>query len=118
MAPTDAIVKITSSAICGSDLHMYEGRTTVATGTIFGHEILGVIHEAGEAINQLKVGTGSSCPSTSPADVASTAHAVHERLADPRSGRRQRCLWLHQGHSQAEWVTKHLFVADEKSAHH
>jgi glutathione-independent formaldehyde dehydrogenase len=56
MAPTDAIVKITSAAICGSDLHMYEGRTTVKTGTIFGHEILGVIDQAGDAVQQLKLG--------------------------------------------------------------
>lgn len=55
-APTDAIVKITSAAICGSDLHMYEGRTTVKTGTIFGHEILGVIDQAGDAVQQLKTG--------------------------------------------------------------
>ena len=56
MAPTDAVVKITSTAICGSDLHMYEGRTTVKTGTIFGHEILGVIDQLGDAVQQLKVG--------------------------------------------------------------
>jgi glutathione-independent formaldehyde dehydrogenase len=55
-APTDAIVKVTSAAICGSDLHMYEGRTTVETGKIFGHEILGVIDQAGDAVTQLKVG--------------------------------------------------------------
>jgi len=56
LAPTDAIVKITSSAICGSDLHMYEGRTGIEHGKIFGHEILGVIEIAGQAITQLKAG--------------------------------------------------------------
>ena len=56
MNPTDAIVKVTSAAICGSDLHMYEGRTTVETGKIFGHEILGVIEQAGDAVRQLRVG--------------------------------------------------------------
>ena len=54
--PTDALLKVTSAAICGSDLHMYEGRTTVETGKIFGHEIMGVLEEVGDAVTQLKVG--------------------------------------------------------------
>ena len=37
--PTDVIVKITTTNICGSDLHMYEGRTDVEEGKILGHEI-------------------------------------------------------------------------------
>ncbi len=56
MAPTDALLKVTSAAICGSDLHMYEGRTTVETGKIFGHEIMGVLEEVGDAVTQLKAG--------------------------------------------------------------
>jgi glutathione-independent formaldehyde dehydrogenase len=54
--PTDAILKVTSTAICGSDLHMYDGRTEVETGKIFGHEIMGVISEVGPGVTQLKVG--------------------------------------------------------------
>ncbi len=54
--PTDAVLRITSSAICGSDLHMYDGRTTVDKGTVLGHEIMGVIEEVGDAVQQLKVG--------------------------------------------------------------
>ena len=38
--PGDAIVKVTSSGICGSDLHMYEGRTAAGPGVVFGHEIM------------------------------------------------------------------------------
>jgi glutathione-independent formaldehyde dehydrogenase len=56
MAATDAIVKITSSCICGSDLHMYEGRTVVEKGKVFGHEIMGVIDRVGDAVTQIKVG--------------------------------------------------------------
>ncbi len=37
-APNDAIVRITTTNICGSDLHMYEGRTNVEEGKILGHE--------------------------------------------------------------------------------
>jgi len=56
MDPRDAIVKLTTSAICGSDLHMYEGRTTISPGSILGHEPLGVIEEVGDAVTSLKRG--------------------------------------------------------------
>lgn len=54
--PNDAIVKITSSCICGSDLHMYEGRTSAEPGIVFGHENMGVIVEVGPAVKDRKVG--------------------------------------------------------------
>ena len=37
--PDDVIVKVTTSAICGSDLHMYQGRTAAQAGLVFGHEV-------------------------------------------------------------------------------
>jgi glutathione-independent formaldehyde dehydrogenase len=54
--PTDALVKITSRNICGSDLHMYEGRTDVEKGKVLGHENLGRVAEVGEAVDRIKVG--------------------------------------------------------------
>ncbi|MDR5835516.1 glutathione-independent formaldehyde dehydrogenase [Caballeronia sp. LZ034LL] len=54
--PNDVIVKITTTNICGSDLHMYEGRTNMETGRILGHENLGVIVEAGPGVTRVKVG--------------------------------------------------------------
>jgi glutathione-independent formaldehyde dehydrogenase len=54
--PTDALVKITSTNICGSDLHMYEGRTNVEEGKILGHENLGQVVEVGPAVAGIKVG--------------------------------------------------------------
>ena len=54
--PNDVIVKITSSCICGSDLHMYEGRTAAEPGIVFGHENMGVIEEVGPAVKNRKVG--------------------------------------------------------------
>ena len=54
--PNDAIVKITSSCICGSDLHMYEGRTAAEPGIVFGHENMGVIQEVGPAVKERRVG--------------------------------------------------------------
>ncbi|MBI50839.1 MAG: aldehyde dehydrogenase [Chloroflexi bacterium] len=54
--PNDVIVKITSSCICGSDLHMYEGRTAAEPGIIFGHENMGIVEELGSAVKSLNVG--------------------------------------------------------------
>ena len=53
---TDVIVKITSTNICGSDLHMYEGRTDVEKGKILGHENLGEVVEVGKAVDTVKKG--------------------------------------------------------------
>src|SRR4051794_39072958 len=50
--PTDVLVRITSANICGSDLHMYEGRTDFETGRWFGHENLGQVVEVGECAIQ------------------------------------------------------------------
>ena len=54
--PNDVIVKITSSCICGSDLHMYEGRTAAQPGIISGHENMGGVQEVGSAVKTLDVG--------------------------------------------------------------
>ena len=54
--PTDVLVKITSTNICGSDLHMYEGRTDFKPGGVFGHENLGQVAEVGSAVDRIKTG--------------------------------------------------------------
>lgn len=54
--PTDVLVRITSTNICGSDLHMYEGRSDVEPGTILGHENQGEVIEVGKAVDRIKVG--------------------------------------------------------------
>lgn len=54
--PTDVLVRITSAGICGSDLHMYEGRTQSGGGMRFGHENMGVIEEVGSAVTSLREG--------------------------------------------------------------
>ncbi|MFT3774009.1 MAG: glutathione-independent formaldehyde dehydrogenase [Minicystis sp.] len=53
---TDAIIKITSAAICGSDLHMYDGRTAVRPGTVLGHEPLGIVQEVGPEVTKVRKG--------------------------------------------------------------
>src|SRR5881398_164812 len=53
----DAIVKITSTAICGSDLHLYDGYIpTMQKGDILGHEFMGEVVETGKGITNLKQG--------------------------------------------------------------
>lgn len=54
--PNDVVVRVTSTAICGSDLHMYEGRTAAEPGIVFGHENLGIIDQVGEGVTTLKQG--------------------------------------------------------------
>ncbi|MET0321295.1 MAG: glutathione-independent formaldehyde dehydrogenase [Duganella sp.] len=54
--PTDVLVRVTTTNICGSDLHMYEGRTSMETGRILGHENLGEVIEVGKAVDRIKVG--------------------------------------------------------------
>lgn len=54
--PDDIIVKVTTTCICGSDLHMYEGRTAAQPGIIFGHENMGIVDRVGSGVTLLKVG--------------------------------------------------------------
>ncbi|BDG04467.1 glutathione-independent formaldehyde dehydrogenase [Anaeromyxobacter oryzae] len=53
---TDVLVRISTAGICGSDLHMYEGRTSAEPGVVLGHENMGVIEEVGSAVQQLRKG--------------------------------------------------------------
>jgi threonine dehydrogenase-like Zn-dependent dehydrogenase len=57
LSPRDAIVRITSTAICGSDLHLYNGFVpTMEKGDILGHEFMGEVVELGKGVSNLKVG--------------------------------------------------------------
>lgn len=53
---TDAVIRISTAGICGSDLHMYEGRTSVEPGTVLGHENMGIIEKVGSAVKSIRVG--------------------------------------------------------------
>jgi len=53
--PTDAIVRLTASAICGTDLH-FGSMSAMKPGTILGHEGVGVVDELGEDVRNLEVG--------------------------------------------------------------
>jgi threonine dehydrogenase-like Zn-dependent dehydrogenase len=60
--PRDVIVKITTTNICGSDLHMYESRTNVEQGKILGHQNMGVVAETGSAVENFRPGDRVSVP--------------------------------------------------------
>ena len=57
--PTDVVLRITTSAVCGSDLHQYHGRgggALVQAGAIMGHEFMGVVEEAGPGVRAVRPG--------------------------------------------------------------
>ena len=63
--PGDAILKVTRTAICGSDLHLYDGYIpTMESGDILGHEFMGIVEEVGSAVTKLKVGDRVVVPFT------------------------------------------------------
>jgi len=63
--PTDAIVRLTASAICGTDLHMIRGTMTgMVPGTILGHEGVGIVEKIGRAVRNFEEGDRVVIPST------------------------------------------------------
>lgn len=63
--PRDAIIKITSTAICGSDLHIYDGFIpTMEKGDILGHEFMGEVVDLGSAVKNVKIGDRVVVPFT------------------------------------------------------
>jgi threonine dehydrogenase-like Zn-dependent dehydrogenase len=64
-APTDVVIRVTSTAICGSDLHLYNGfMPTMKSGDIVGHEPMGIVEEVGSAVKKLKKGDRIVVPFT------------------------------------------------------
>jgi threonine dehydrogenase-like Zn-dependent dehydrogenase len=55
--PTDVVLRITTSAVCGSDLHQYHGRVAgLDPGVVMGHEFMGVVEEVGPAVRLIRKG--------------------------------------------------------------
>ena len=60
----DVIVKITSTALCGSDLHLYQGNIPLPIGYVIGHEPMGIIEEVGKNVTKVKKGDRVVIPFT------------------------------------------------------
>ena len=55
-APTDVVVKVTTTTVCGSDVHLLAGHMHTPWGFALGHEFVGVVHQVGSVVNNFKVG--------------------------------------------------------------
>ncbi len=56
VAPTDAVVRVTRAAICGSDLHFFHGKAPMSAGSVMGHEAVGVVEAIGTAVDRIEPG--------------------------------------------------------------
>jgi len=82
-APTDAIVRVTTTGLCGADLFPFHGHTPgFEDGTILGHEFVGVVEAVGDAVRRLEPGDR----------VVSTSTISCGRCAHCRAGRASQCL--------------------------
>ena len=118
---TDCVLKVTTSALCGSDLHFYRGQLKTPAGFVCGHEFVGEIVEKGEKVQKFGLGEKvsffsldrflskkklpimwnntadsstpkrSSSPSTQPAEPASTAAAARPPAAPKASSSATPC---------------------------
>lgn len=116
--PTDAVLRITTSAVCGSDLHQYHGRVAgLDPGVVMGHEFMGVVEEVGPAVRQIRKGDRVLAPAHAvdpgrPARSYAHHHAHHpahghaERVRNFRSERRPR----NKGHAQALTLAHRLLL--------
>src|ERR1700750_1954016 len=55
-APDDALVRVEAAGVCGSDLHIYHGRVAIEPGFVIGHEYVGTVVAAGDAVSEVAVG--------------------------------------------------------------
>ena len=84
----DVVVRVTSSALCGTDLHMYDGRTGAVPGMVLGHEGLGIVEVAGPAVHRVKRGDRVVLP----------AHIYCGVCFNCARGDSAACLRVHPGH--------------------
>ncbi|MGA7203281.1 MAG: alcohol dehydrogenase catalytic domain-containing protein [Specibacter sp.] len=60
--PLEAVIRITTENICGSDLHPYEGRAHLDAGMVLGHENMGIVEAVGSGVERILVGGQGLCP--------------------------------------------------------
>jgi len=80
---TDALIRITASAICGTDLHFIRGTLSgMKPGTILGHEAVGIVEECGKDVRNLRVGDRVVVPSTISCGYCSYCRAGYQAQCD------------------------------------
>ncbi|KAI0436786.1 GroES-like protein [Xylaria telfairii] len=62
--PTDIIIRVRYTALCGSELHVFRGDQPSATGFIMGHEFTGTVHKIGSSVQSVQLGDSVVCPFT------------------------------------------------------
>lgn len=92
-ASTDVLMRVTSSAVCGTDLHIYEGRMGEPAGMVIGHEPVGVVEEVGSAVASVRPGDRVVVPT----------HICCGFCASCVSGRSAECLMTHPGEAGAAY---------------
>ncbi|MCY0991093.1 glutathione-independent formaldehyde dehydrogenase [Nannocystis sp. ILAH1] len=89
--PKDVIIKVHTTNICGSDLHMYEGRTTLEEGRVLGHENVGEVIEVGKNVWKLKKGDwvcvpfNVSCGACANCERGLTGYCLVTNTTDPHT---------------------------------
>jgi glutathione-independent formaldehyde dehydrogenase len=92
-ASTDVLMRVTSSAMCGSDLHIYDGRMGEPRGMVIGHEPLGVVEEVGKAVVNVQPGDRVVVPT----------HICCGFCASCVTGHSAECLTTHPGAAGAAY---------------
>src|SRR5438094_7570341 len=92
--PTDAVIRMSATCVCGSDLWPYRGISPVAQPTPMGHEYCGIVEEVGRAVTSVKPGqfvigsffaSDDTCPNCKAGYQSSCQHKVF--VADAQAGR-------------------------------
>jgi glutathione-independent formaldehyde dehydrogenase len=92
-AATDVVMRVTSSAICGTDLHIYEGRMGDPAGMVIGHEPVGVVEEVGSSVVSVQTGDRVVVPT----------HICCGFCASCVQGRSAECLMTNPGSAGAAY---------------
>ena len=108
--PTDAIIRISATCVCGSDLWPYRGIQPIAQPTPMGHEYCGIVEEVGSAVTSIKPGQfviGSFFASTT---TVQTARSDTSRHASTRSSSAmRRHLWCASRSPMERWWPLRMF---------
>ena len=101
--PTDVVVRLTTTNICGSDLHMYQGRTSFEPGQVFGHENLGEVIEVGSGVDRVKKGDRVCLPFNIGCGFCENCErGLTGFCSDLQSRDRRCCLWFRRDGSRIQ----------------